>query len=207
MSRSTIKSLSCEAIDTKPIDYQWDGQNFDLDETDEGWAFWEATRCESCKGIVVGRGNVGGEKHRHCDDETQCEGYVTETEAPMMSYFYPLAIDDPEQAARALVDLPVCVVSVDGTTGLALTGGGMDLSWEICEAYMLLGSLPPVHFADLPGIAGRGTSERDRWIVAGCLRSCGVAARWSQDRARRIRAMATRARTDANAKRKGGHAA
>jgi hypothetical protein len=215
MKRDPIKGMSCEAIDTKPIDYTWDGKTCDLDETGEGWTFWEATRCETCKAIIVGRGNVGGEKHRHCagasddteDDACTCDGYVSETEGPMMSYFYPLAIDDAEEAARKLVDLPVCVVSVDGKHGLALTGGGMDLSWEICEAHMLLGCLPPVHFADLPGIVGRGTSARDRWIVAGCLKACAVSARWAKDRASRIRAMVDRARKDADGKRKGGHAA
>ena len=96
---------------------------------------------------------------------------------PMMNYLYPIEVDDPEQAQSVLyrAHLPVCVVVVkdngEWQPYLALTGGGMNLSWEICEAYMRLGFLPPVHFCDLPAIAGRGQSGRDQWIVQACLRS------------------------------------
>lgn len=88
-------------------------------------------------------------------------------DGPMMSYYYPLPDGfrnwgehpfprDEYAAADALRDVPLCVVRIDGDGyGLALTGGGMDLSWEIAEAFALLGYLPPVHFADLPGMAGK----------------------------------------------------
>lgn len=206
MSRAAIKTLSCEAIDTKPQDYDWDGKHYDIQETGEGWISWEATRCEACGKIVATQGPTNGETHSDLDSESDCHGHVPATEGPMMSYFYPLAIADEADAARKLVDLPVCVVSVNGTRGLALTGGGMDLSWEICEAFMLLGFLPPVHFADLPGMAGTDPdSKRNRWIVAGCLKSCAVSASWARDRARRIRLMVAGLKGD-KAK-KGGRAA
>jgi hypothetical protein len=56
------------------------------------------------------------------------------------------------EAAHALRGLPLCIIErLDGEGyELALTGGGMDLSWEICEAFVRLGFLPPVHFCDLP---------------------------------------------------------
>ena len=65
----------------------------------------------------------------------------------------------------------------------------MNLAWEICEAFMLLGFLPPLHFCDLPGMAGRGASAKDRWIIAGCLKSCVIAVRWAQATAKRVRAV------------------
>jgi hypothetical protein len=84
---------------------------------------------------------------------------ISEAEGPMMNYWYPLeGISDETEASEAalgLSGLPLCVVEVDGSYGLALTGGGMDLSWEIAEAYVRLGMLPPVHFADLPSMAGK----------------------------------------------------
>lgn len=99
-------------------------------------------------------------------------------EGPAINYLYPLdAVEqDPIEAAYRLRRLPLCVVERDGNWGLALTGGGQDLSWEIASAYMLLGYLPPADFADLPGMAGRGSSDADRQIIAACLRSFAVLA-------------------------------
>lgn len=108
-------------------------------------------------------------------------------EGPMMSYDYPLPGARYTWAhAERIADLPLCIVydndADEDAYSLALTGGGMDLSWEICEAFMRLGFLPPVHFADgLPGMAGKGRSETDRWIIAGCRRSLEIA----RDRASR----------------------
>ena len=75
----------------------------------------------------------------------------------MMNYAYPCAWHDGATAALMLVDLPlVPVVLADGTHALALTGGGMDLSWEICRAYVALGFLPPLHYCrDLPRLGNR----------------------------------------------------
>lgn len=74
---------------------------------------------------------------------------------PMMNYAYPCDVDDIGDAAAKLDGLPLCVVEHDdGRTELALTGGGMDLSWEICAAYVRLGYAPPIHFASLPNMAG-----------------------------------------------------
>jgi hypothetical protein len=57
---------------------------------------------------------------------------------------------------------------------LALTGAGMDFTWDIAEAYMLLGFLPPVIFCDLPRMAGYGKSELHQWVIAGCKRALSM---------------------------------
>lgn len=182
MKRAAIRTLACDAINATPINHaDW---TVGLGDT---WEPTEASRCETCNEAIVG---FGGERHDMADDtgECECKGHIGEQEGPMMSYWYPLAIDDTAEAARTIVDLPLCVVTVGGETGLALTGGGMDLTWEICEAFMLLGRLPPMHFASrLPQICGRGTSERDRWIAAGCIRSCTIAAQWARNGAANVR--------------------
>lgn len=97
------------------------------------------------------------------------EPYQWGAEGPMMNYWYPVNEQDreysrfePKDAAGKLDHLPVCVVLVDDEYGLALTGGGMDLSWEICDAFIALGFLPPVHFADLPAMASRWTDMHQR---------------------------------------------
>jgi hypothetical protein len=76
----------------------------------------------------------------------------------------------------------LCVIKLrDGQTGLALTGGGMDLSWEICEAFVKLGFYPPAHFARLPKMAGRGEDKHDRRIIAKCRESLKIKARWAKN--------------------------
>ena len=97
-------------------------------------------------------------------------------EGPMMNYYYPVDLDDAADAARKLADTCLCVVEVDGRDGLALTGGGMDLSWEIAAAFVTLGYLPPVHFADLPNMAGMGATTRNLTTAAAMVRSCELMA-------------------------------
>ncbi len=96
-------------------------------------------------------------------------------EGPMMNYWYPLPAveDDPVQSAADLADLPLCVVRVEDEWGIALTGGGEDLTWEIVEAYLRLGQLPPRHFADLPGQADRPRAyEPARTVDARIVQAC-----------------------------------
>lgn len=104
-------------------------------------------------------------------------------EGPMMNYFYPLNESDGNslgrwedsfdtvEAAYRLRDLPLCLVERDGDYGLALTGGGMDLTWEIVAAYVALGYLPPVSFSRLPGMAGMPNGASDRLVIAAVSRS------------------------------------
>lgn len=93
----------------------------------------------------------------------EVEPYQYGAEGPMMNYWYPIEETreygrfahntfDPV-AAAAKLDGPLCLVLVDDEYGLALTGGGMDLSWEICDAFVQLGKCPPLHFLDLPHMA------------------------------------------------------
>lgn len=107
----------------------------------------------------------------NCEDE-RCEDYEEgsarcpecgewveyDNEGPMVNYRYPVGGLTVSQAQAAVDDgalagLPLCLVEYDGEPFLALTGGGMDLSWEICQAYVNLGYLPPVAFcSDLPNM-------------------------------------------------------
>ncbi len=122
-------------------------------------------------------------------------------EGPMMSYGYPLpdGISLDESDADKLRDLPLCIVRRDDGENyeLALTGGGMNLSWEICHAFVLLDYLPPAHFAELPAMCGRADlsntgnygspiSDRDALIIAACRRTAEVLRERSNLRADRI---------------------
>jgi hypothetical protein len=110
---------------------------------------------------------------------------------PMMNYLYPLPDFrmDPSKA-QALLDTEggaVCVVDVGGETYMALTGGGMDMSWDIAHGYMLLGYYPPLDYCNLPDFAGQRASEKNLWIVQGCLRSCEIARSTAKNRIEHLR--------------------
>lgn len=104
---------------------------------------------------------------------------VNGAEGPRMNYWYPCEVveDNPVQAAYILRGTPLCVVEVDGNWGIALTGGGMDLSWDIVLAYVLLGQLPPTHYAgSLRGMPDLGRPDVEHMLIRACLRSLDVAA-------------------------------
>lgn len=177
-------NLSDDAIGVVPVTLE-DGWET-VGNYAEDWDYVQAPDCDAC-----------GTSARWNDDEHAwacatdgCENHGEEIDeygdGPMMNYYYPLPslgdAADEYDAADRIRDTPLCVVrsisgrestlaGSDAEYALALTGGGMDLSWEICEAFVLLGFLPPAHFADLPGMSGRGESADDRAVIAACLRS------------------------------------
>lgn len=110
--------------------------------------------------------------------------------APMMNYIYPLPYyrgsASDAQSVLTQVGVSVVVVEVDGDVYLALSGGGMDMSWDICRAYMELGYLPPFHFSDLPRFAGMEWSEENAWVLAGCLKSAEILRGWATRRAKSL---------------------
>lgn len=156
----------------------------------EGWEWLAAADCAGCGNVVVA-GPEGMLGESHCEN---CEATAETLDGPMMNYLYPLparaSIGDLE--VHTLANLPLCFVfdSNRDEQGLALTGGGMDLTWEIAEGYMRLGYLPPLAFCSLPAMAGRGAirsdgefdeaavSDLDRWVIAGCIAS----TRWVEQR-------------------------
>ena len=91
---------------------------------------------------------------------------------PMINYCYelPYLEHSPQQAQEILANghVSCVVVELEDETVLALCGGGMDMSWDICKAYMLLGYIPPFHFCSLPALAG----HEDNPVKEACMFSC-----------------------------------
>jgi hypothetical protein len=174
-----------------PIPYDWTAWHAD-DSEDRPWEWAETLdECPRCKRANVVAVNGAIEEHDESDGSdpddmstaVSCRAsgdYVREAEGPQMNYWYPVTFPgDMADAARVISHLPLCAVTVDGKEGIALTGGGMDLSWEICEAYMLLGCAPPYHFAsDLPDMSGR-LDARCLEVLAACDRSISILAMWT----------------------------
>ncbi len=89
---------------------------------------------------------------------------------PVMNYYYRLPyLKFSEMEAQEILHhscLSLVIAVVDDEPVMAFSGGGMDLSWEICEAYIQLGYFPPFHF-NLPDIAGCCNNT----VVDACTRS------------------------------------
>ncbi len=133
----------------------------------------------------------------HDDDEPESASWAAweavqendpDTGCPMMNYAYPLDPQpfDPHGAAALLWDLPVVIVALgmearpeslqhEGRYVLALSGGGMDLSWEICEAYRRLDYHPPIHFMPPPRLADWEQSGEKFVTLVACVASAEIA--------------------------------
>jgi hypothetical protein len=126
-----------------------------IDVKPRSYDFWENKYAEDWD-IAIDR----------TEEEMENEDFM-----PMMNYIYPLPdnFEVPDDVKDKLNN--TTIVEIEDEYFLALTGGGMDLSWEICESYINLGYYPPAHFCDLPAMAGRGKSARDKKIIQACKES------------------------------------
>lgn len=111
---------------------------------------------------------------------------------PMMNYFYPLPnfkdtkkykYFDDKKIKKALdragnVTLVERLKALERDAfGLALTGGGMDFSWDIVKGYVFLGYLPPAHFCRrLPKFADMSIGPDERTAIEACVRTAEVEA-------------------------------
>lgn len=183
--KRNLKDLRNDSIDTKPQDFDFSAG------FGETWEFFEPVECEKCGEVLLSTG--GQDRHNDMDPDSKCTGYMDNADGPTMNYFYPLHSASYDRMssedALKLAGLPLCLVYFEETEtwGLALTGGGMDLSWEICEGFMRLGFLPPAHFAGgLPAMAGMKLNARNRWILSGCRKSLQLRAQWAKSDLRRL---------------------
>jgi hypothetical protein len=127
-----------------------EARDIDWEETGEdvSWAYWEG-QVRRTRTLVwsnddgewsVHEKRTGTQLDRELLDEPE------QPEGPMMNYWWPLGHDlrlgDPRNTAAVIAGLNTCVVEVDGVYGIALTGGGMDLSWDLALSAVLAGYYP-----------------------------------------------------------------
>lgn len=171
------EDLFTDTVEVTSVMFDWSDDN--AGRSEPRWRSYEAPDCNECGVTAVwdtqSEWVCTTEECSHFDQEVD-----DETDGPMMNYFYPLPdlgwVDDVYTAASRIRDLPLCVIEwEDGGYALALTGGGMDLSWEICEAFTRLGMLPPLHFCDLPQMSGYPRDADDEYVIEACKRTASVA--------------------------------
>jgi hypothetical protein len=147
--------------------------------------------CERCKGEGVDSDNEAcihcdgdGTKSHECDT---CEGTgdadLGDHEAwhPMMNNVWPIPSANLGDDFRETLCNMTVVEIEDGDEYLALTGGGMDLSWAVAETFIRLGYYPPAAVR-LPRMCGRGLSRKDRSIIEACKVSAQTQIGWMQSR-------------------------
>lgn len=85
---------------------------------------------------------------------------------PMINTLWPLpdGFEVPDDVRDRLDNMTVVNVRAealhtDRGLWLALTGGGMDMSWPIARTYVNLGYLPPATLGDLPAMGGMDFNE------------------------------------------------
>src|SRR5262245_50511883 len=127
ISRPAVSALHCDSIHTIPSWVSWSDLPYDSRGDKYAYVAYEAMRCEECGALVVLSSGQGGEAHKQLAD-TDCTGYVSTCEGPMMSYCYPLPDNlDPYDAAPMIAHLPLCLIEWNESSGregwaLALTG-------------------------------------------------------------------------------------
>ena len=147
-------------------------------------------QCNACPTTFDDDAHIEGEPHYHEGDPCPvCPNTLERPDCmPMMNYYYALPYyeGDPEADQLTLYQSSANVVlvrmmGVDGdedTYVLALSGGGMDLSFDICHAYILLGYAPPIQFCDLPDFADQDNKQEPFWsILKACLKSTEALAK------------------------------
>jgi hypothetical protein len=198
------------SVDSKSRRVDWQEA---LGENMEGWQAFEIEECEECERSFLASSHCGQAEHRYVEPEVtrtitgddgeefedevenECMGTVNYFEGPMMNFFHPCELRglSNEEAAEAIAHLPLCVVEFeDGERGFALTGGGMDLSWEICDAYISCGYLPPFDSCDLPDMSGKEKHPRTQLILAACQRTAEILEGWAERRGDSLAKMAAR---------------
>jgi len=89
---------------------------------------------------------------------------------PMMNYLYPCPNNvSAEKMYEITKETAMTFVEVNGDLYMALAGCGMDFSWSIAKAYIMLGYLPPLVFCTLPDFAGTRPTAENLKIIAACI--------------------------------------
>lgn len=171
MNEINVDSLRVDCLKEKPRDYDW-SQGYT-----ESWEVVQPFFYEDFEELEALKGEENEEKTGYYSYDDMLDSNV-----PMMNYYYPLYHMDSfdEADAKKISHLPLCIVHFieSDEYALALTGGGMDLSWPICEAHIRLGYYPPAHFR-LPRMAGKEASPKNLAIVDACIKGREIVGRWA----------------------------
>lgn len=175
---------------------------------DDHWPDWREDSDVLAEAAETGQTELGAALDLFEDHGRRGYDEWSMTFDPVINFAWPITLPpglDPKEAATRIDRAAGCVTLVEsedwrGETVyyLALTGGGMDLSWNLCAAYAAAGNVPPLALLrDLPHMAGPGSygaTVRDEWaklVLAGQRRAAEYlrqeAARLDSDWSQRVK--------------------
>ena len=198
--KTRIKDLYSAAINVQPVDFDW------AEGYGEKWENYQPIECYNCGKIFAPWENPQGEQCPRC--KTDCDP----AEGPMMNYYYALPAFNPQDVGgevKAAIKVynagSTCLVYLEDLDlwAIALTGGGMNLAWDICAAYIAVGYLPPLHYLDsLPNFAGMTLTAKNRRVLAAGRRACQVAKQWIKGTQSSLKDITTRLKANTDARKK-----
>lgn len=115
------------------------------------WDFWQFELLENGRHVVFGSDEATWTRHNTRTGEVIQNGdpywepEESTAEGPIMSYWWPLGESLPHterETAWLMRRLNTCLVRVDDIYGVALTAGGMDLSWDLAASAVAAGFFP-----------------------------------------------------------------
>jgi len=169
-------TMNHNAVSVVSIEY-----DFGSKEIGNDWEELEVLECDKCHTQIVADFCNSHNNHSDYDDcsgedNSGCDGGLMGSDGPMMNYIYPLPgldLKEAYEAAKKIDGLNLCIIwlPMEEKCGMALTGCGMDFSWEICEAYMRLGYVPPYAFASGIDSEANPFTDTKKWVLAGCRES------------------------------------
>lgn len=197
--RTILSDMSCDSVAAVPVDYDFGCSGAAITTPWSQVLPVYTTREEALQWFKVSGYDLSGDEQEYsldqlneaigerCSDNDLC--------VPMMNYYYPVNLGDVPEKIQGRLHLygGSCVlVMLDENPVLVLTGGGMDMTWDIVWAYVLCGNLPPTHFCRLPW-QGEKMSLENRLIIEACKKSVRVHKSWltrtTADLARRVKEM------------------
>ena len=184
-------NLYYSVVDAKPIDYDFSEHNWTEDWDIFYPDFYDMTKEE----LIEFMEELGYDIDSDLDKDELInkldDNWLYENEI-MMNYLYPLPNDyEPTlDDWRKLKGTIFVHVQDEDRWFLNLAGGGMDMSWEICESYINLGYYPPAHFCRLPRFAGKDYSNpRNKKIIECCIESLDTVSGWAKSNIKELEDM------------------
>lgn len=194
-ARLRARDLSAAALSSESVDYDWSegwGENWEIVDPAR-----EMTRSEICAqlrdwGVEFDATEQNNDELRELLYDS---GEWNDEFAPIVSCYYPLpdftGSGEKLQAALRREHNNCAVVSVEMLDGdweyvLALTGCGMNLSWDIAEAYIIAGYLPPA-WLRMPRMADVKLGPRQKAVFRAIRRGAAIRRNWIESDLRDVR--------------------